>query len=249
MNAPAVFLTAFLASGVEAVEALTIVLAAGLTRGWRSTIGGVLAATALLGLLIAVLGPALSAIPLSALRVVVGGLLLAFGLQWLRKAILRASGAKALHDETAIFAREAAAAETAARPAGTDWYAFTLAFKGVTLEGLEVVFIVLSVGANAHRLPVAVAGAAAAVVVTVAVGALLHRPLSRVPENTTKFVVGLALTTFGTFWGGEGVGVRWPGSDAALPVLFAVYLAVAAGAVVLTRRAVTDARPDVAVAS
>ena len=112
-----------------------------------------------------------------------------------------------------------------------------------------MVFIVLSVGANAHRLPVAVAGAAAAVVVTVAVGALLHRPLSRVPENTTKFVVGLALTTFGTFWGGEGVGVHWPGSDAALPVLFAVYLAVAAGAVVLTRRAVTDARPDVAVAS
>jgi uncharacterized membrane protein len=250
MNAPAVVVTAFLASGVEAVEALTIVLAAGLTRGWRSTIAGVLAATVLLGLLIAALGPALSAIPLSALRVVVGGLLLAFGLQWLRKAILRASGAKALHDETAIFARESAAASEAAAPtAGLDWYAFTLAFKGVTLEGLEVVFIVLGVGASAHRLPAAVAGAAAAVVVTVIAGALLHRPLSRVPENTTKFVVGLALTTFGTFWGGEGAGVQWPGSDAALPVLFAFYLVVAAAFVAVTRRAIAATHPDLAVAT
>jgi uncharacterized membrane protein len=250
MNALAVVLTTFLASGVEAVEALTIVLAAGLTRGWRSTLIGVGAATALLAVLIATLGPALQAVPLSVLRVIVGGLLLAFGLQWLRKAVLRAAGAKAQHDETAIFTREAAAARaTGAASDGLDWYAFTLAFKGVVLEGLEVVFIVLSFGANAHRMLAAVAGAAAAVVVTVVAGVAVHRPLARVPENMTKFVVGLMLTTFGTFWGGEGVGVHWPGSDGALPVLLAGYVAVAAAAVVLTRRAVTTRRPGLAVAS
>ena len=159
-----------------------------------------------------------------------------------------AAGAKARHDETEIFARETAAAQAATPTTGTDWYAFTLAFKGVTLEGLEVVFIVLSVGAGAHRLPAAVAGAVAAVVVTAVAGAAVHRPLARVPENTTKFVVGLMLTTFGTFWGGEGVGVRWPGSDAFLVALLAIYAAVAAAAVVLTRRAVAPAA-DVTVAS
>jgi uncharacterized membrane protein len=246
MNGFALALTTFLASGVEAVEALTIVLAAGLTRGWRSTLLGVLAATAVLAVLIAALGPALSAIPLSALRVVVGGLLLAFGLQWLRKAILRAGGAKALHNEEAIFERELAAAAGAGRPAGgLDWYGFTLAFKGVLLEGLEVVFIVLTFGANAHRMPLAVAGAAAAVVATVAAGAALHRPLARVPENTTKFVVGLMLTTFGTFWAGEGVGLHWPGSDAALPVLLAFFAASAAVAVLVTRRTAVP-RPQTA---
>ena len=248
VNGLAVALTTFLASGVEAVEALTIVLAAALTRGWRSTLVGVVAALAVIAVLIAVLGPALSAIPISALRVVVGALLLAFGLQWLRKAVLRVAGAKPIHDEAAIFARETAAAHAAAPTTGVDWYAFTLAFKGVTLEGLEVVFIVLSVGASAHRLPAAVAGAVAAVVVTAVAGAAVHRPLARVPENTTKFVVGLMLTTFGTFWGGEGVGVRWPGSDAFLVALLAIYAAVAAAAVVLTRRAVAPAA-DVAVAS
>jgi uncharacterized membrane protein len=238
MNGLALALTTFLASGVEAVEALTIVLAAGLTRGWRSTLIGVSAATGILAVLVAALGPALSAIPLSALRVVVGGLLLAFGLQWLRKAILRAGGAKALHDEDAIFARELAAAQSAAAgTAGFDWYAFTLAFKGVLLEGLEVVFIVLTFGANAHRMLLAVVGAAAAVVLTVVAGAALHRPLSRVPENTTKFVVGLMLTTFGTFWGGEGVGLHWPGSDAAIPVLLVFFAAFSAVAVLVTRRA------------
>ena len=245
MNGLAVALTTFLASGVEAVEALTIVLAAGLTRGWRSTLAGVAAATAVLGALIAALGPALSAVPLSALRAVVGALLLAFGLQWLRKAVLRAAGIKALHDEDAIFAREAAAARAAGvRASGLDGYAFTLAFKGVLLEGLEVVFIVLSFGANDHHMLLAVAGAAAAVAVTAAVGVALHRPLARVPENTTKFVVGLMLTTFGSFWGGEGVGVRWPGSDAAIPVLLVAYAGVAAVAIGLLRRAVpTEAVP------
>jgi len=245
MNGFALVITTFLASGVEAVEALTIVLAAGLTRGWRSALTGVAAAAAILAVLVAALGPALSAVHLSALRVVVGGLLLAFGLQWLRKAVLRAGGAKALHDEDAIFARELAAAEAAARAGeGIDWYGFTLAFKGVLLEGLEVVFIVLTFGANAHRMPLAVVGAAAAVVATVAAGAVLHRPLARVPENTTKFVVGLMLTTFGTFWGGEGVGVHWPGSDAALPALLAFFAVCAALATAATRRAVaTGTRP------
>jgi uncharacterized membrane protein len=250
MNGFALVLTTFLASGVEAVEALTIVLAAGLTRGWRSTLVGVLAATAVLGALIAALGPALSAIPLSVLRVAVGGLLMAFGLQWLRKAVLRAAGAKALHDEEAIFARETAAARSETPTAeGLDWYAFTLAFKGVLLEGLEVVFIVLSFGANAHHMLLAVTGAVGAVVVTVAAGAALHRPLARVPENTTKFVVGLMLTTFGTFWGAEGVGVHWPGSDGALPVLLAIFAGVAAAAVAITRRAVATALTPVGAAS
>jgi len=239
MNGLAVAFTTFLASGVEAVEALTIVLAAGLTRGWRSTLAGVAAATALLGALIAVLGPALPAIPLSTLRTIVGALLLAFGLQWLRKAVLRASGIKALHDEEAIFAREAAAARAATvGGGGLDAYAFTLAFKGVLLEGLEVVFIVLSFGASDHHMLLAVAGAAGAVGVTAAVGVALHRPLARVPENTVKFVVGLMLTTFGSFWGGEGVGVHWPGSDAAIPVLLALYAAAAAIGVAVLRRAV-----------
>jgi len=248
MNAPAVFLTAFLASGVEAVEALTIVLAAGLTRGWRSTIGGVLAATALLGLLIAVLGPALSAIPLSALRVVVGGLLLAFGLQWLRKAILRASGAKALHDETAIFAREAAAAETAARPAGTDWYAFTLAFKGVTLEGLEVVFIVLTFGAGQQRIGLAAIAAGAAVLAVAAVGFAVRGPIARAPENALKFVVGIMLTSFGIFWSAEGVGVDWPGGDSALLAIIAFVAAGAGASVYALRRRPARARRRTAVA-
>jgi len=233
VNVAALLLTTFLASAVEGVEALTIVLAAGVTREWRSTLIGVGAALIALAGLVAVLGPALTAIPLNALRVAVGGLLLAFGLQWIRKAVLRAAGFKSLHDEAAIFARETQAARQAgeARRAGLDWYAFTLAFKGVLLEGLEVVFIVISFGANAHRVLVAAAGAGAAVLVVTAAGISLHRPLARVPENTTKFVVGLMLTTFGTFWGGEGVGVRWPGSDAALFGILAVYVAASAAAV------------------
>jgi len=233
-----IILAAFLASGVEGVEALTIVLAAGVTREWRSTLIGVGAAVAVLAAFVGVLGPAIGQIPLDGLRVVVGGLLLAFGLQWLRKAVLRGSGYKAKHDEDAIFAREASAARQAgsAGAGGMDWYAFTLAFKGVLLEGLEVVFIVISVGGGSHHLLAAVAGAGAAVLVVLAAGLRLHRPLSRVPENTTKFVVGVMLTAFGTFWGGEGAGVHWPGSDAALPALVVLYALVAAVAVDLLRR-------------
>ena len=212
------FLSAFLASGVEFVEALTIVLAAGLSRGWRSSLAGLGAATLVLAVVVAVLGPALTAIPLNALRLVVGALLLIFGLQWLRKAILRASGYKALHDEDAIFARELAEAQDAAHVerAGVDWYGFTLAFKGVLLEGLEVVFIVLTFGSAQGSIPLAAAGAAAALVLVAGVGVAVRAPLARVPENAMKFAVGLMLTTFGVFWSAEGAGADWPGSDAAI---------------------------------
>jgi uncharacterized membrane protein len=212
-------LSAFLASAVEMVEALTIVLAAGLARGWRSSLTGVGAAVVVLAAVVAALGPALTVIPLDALRLVVGGLLLVFGLQWLRKAILRASGLKALHDEDAIFARELAEARTAAprERAGVDAYGFTLAFKGVLLEGLEVAFIVLTFGSTQGSIPLAAAGAAAAVVLVAGVGVAVHAPLARVPENAMKFAVGVMLTTFGIFWSAEGAGAHWPGGDASLP--------------------------------
>jgi uncharacterized membrane protein len=230
----------FLASAVEAVEALTIVLAAGLTRGWRSTLEGVLSGLAVLGLLVAALGPAIVAyVPLTALRVVIGGMLLVFGLQWLRKAILRASGLKGRHDEDAIFRREVA--QSASAPSGRggrDPYAFTLAFKGVFLEGLEVVIVVLTLGATQGRLGLAAASAAAAAVVVAGVGALVHRQLAEVPENAMKMVVGVMLAAFGTFWAGEGIGVAWPGADLAIVVLAALYgLAAWVAVVALKRRA------------
>jgi uncharacterized membrane protein len=219
---------AFLASAVEAVEALTIVLAVGVTRGWRSTLLGVAAALAVLACIVAVLGPALTALPIATLRVVVGGLLLVFGLQWLRKAILRSSGLKAMHDEDAIFREQADEARAAGRAAGAgmDWYAFTIAFKGVLLEGLEVAFIVVTFGSNQGSIPLAAAGAAAAVVLVVAGGVAARAPLSRVPENTLKYGVGLLLVSFGTFWGAEGAGADWPGGDVAILGLLVFYLAV-----------------------
>lgn len=214
-------LSAFLASAVEMVEALTIVLAAGLSRGWRSALVGLAAALVVLAAIVAALGPALTAVPLGALRLVVGGLLLVFGLQWLRKAILRASGYKALHDEDAIFARELEQGRSAGGAdliAGNiDGYGFTLAFKGVLLEGLEVAFIVLTFGTTqGHHVGYAAIGAAAALVLVASVGVAVHAPLSRVPENTMKFAVGIMLTTFGSFWSAEGAGAHWPGSDAAI---------------------------------
>jgi uncharacterized membrane protein len=218
-------LPSFLASAVETVEALTVVLAVGLTRGWRWALVGSGAALLVLAAIVAVLGPALSAIPIDMLRLLVGGLLLVFGLQWLRKAILRASGYKALHDEEEAFAAQTAAAEKQGRaPQGRfDPYAFTLSFKSVLLEGLEVAFIVITFGAAAGQIGPAIVGAAAAVVLTVAVGLAVRGPLSRVPENWIKFVVGLLLTSFGTFWAAEGAGVSWPGSDLAILGLLAVY--------------------------
>src|SRR5437763_11978442 len=238
--------SSFLASAVEMVEALTIVLASGLTRGWRSSLVGVGAATAALAVVVAALGPALTLVPIDALRLVVGGLLLAFGLQWLRKAILRASGYKALHDEDAAFARELRDAETAAseQRAGLDWYGFTLSFKGVFLEDLEVAFIVLTFGSTQKNIPLAAVGAAAAVVLVAAVGVLARAPLARVPENTLKFAVGVMLTTFGTFWGAEGAGVSWPGRDAAILGVLAVIVLSSLGLVaVLKRRFAHRARP------
>jgi len=228
-------LAVFAACVVESVEALTIVLAVGVTRGWQATLRGVVAGLAVLAVIVAVLGPALTVIPIDVLRLVVGGLLLVFGLGWLRKAILRASGFKALHDEGQIYLRQRAAAERAGAATGggllVDPYAFTLAFKGVLLEGLEVAFIVLTFGANQHNIPLATIGAAAAVVLVTAVGVAVRAPLARVPENSLKFVVGVLLTSFGIFWGVEGAGGSWPGSDAALLGVIAFVLLVAAVAV------------------
>jgi uncharacterized membrane protein len=212
------FLATFLASAVEAVEALTIVLAVGVVRGWRSTLVGVGAASLVLAAVVAGLGPALQHIPIGTLRFVIGALLLAFGLQWLRKAILRASGYKPLHDEAEAFSREREEAG-AALPAGSaqmDWYAFTVAFKGVLLEGLEVAFIVVTFGATQGRLGLATAAAVAAGATVVVAGLVVRGPLERVPENTLKFIVGVLLSSFGIFWAGEGAGVEWPGGDVAI---------------------------------
>jgi len=236
--------SAFLASAVEMVEALTIVLASGLTRGWRSSLTGVGAATVALAAVVAGLGPALTVVPIDDLRLVVGALLLTFGLQWLRKAILRASGLKARHDEEAVFAQELRDAETAPREehAGLDWYGFTLSFKGVFLEGLEVAFIVLTFGSTQGSIPLAAVGAAAAVVLVALVGVAARAPLARVPENAMKFAVGVMLTTFGIFWSAEGAGARWPGGDAALlAVLGFVVLWSAALVAALRRRRVAVA--------
>jgi uncharacterized membrane protein len=240
VSAALLVLAAFLASAVEAVEALTIVVALGVTRGWRSPLTGVTAAFACLAVLVVALGPALTALPISALRLVVGGLLLVFGLQWLRKAILRAAGLKTLHDEAALFAEETERARTASRGherAGIDPYAFTVSFKGVLLEGLEVVFIVLTFGANQHRIGLAAIAALAAVAVVVAVGFAVRAPLARVPENALKFAVGVMLTSFGMFWSAEGAGAHWPGGDAALLVIIPGLLVAALTIVSWLRRA------------
>jgi uncharacterized membrane protein len=232
------FASAFLASAVEMVEALTIVLASGLARGWRSSLAGLGAATVALAVIVGALGPALTLVPLSALRLVVGALLLAFGLQWLRKAILRASGYKPLHDEDAIFARELEGARTAAREqrAGLDWYGFTLSFKGVLLEGLEVAFIVITFGSTQRNVGLAAGAAGAALVLVASVGLLVRAPLARVPENTMKFAVGVMLTTFGVFWATEGAGARWPGDDASLPGVLGFVIALSFASVTLLRR-------------
>lgn len=236
-----------LASAVEFVEALTIVLAIGVTRGWRSALAGTGAALAVLAIVTAIAGVALvDAFPEALLQLIVGTLLLVFGLQWLRKAILRASGHKALHDEDEAFRAEQESARAAGeqRRFGLDWFGFVVAFKGILLEGLEIVFIVVTFGLNAGDLTVAAVAAAGAGVVVLAVGLAAHRPLSRVPENTLKFAVGLLLATFGTFWALEGLGVfasdseslAWPGGDAALLALLAVWCGFSAVAVKALRR-------------
>ena len=239
-GATALFIAVFLACVVEAVEATTIVLAAGTARDWRSAGSGTVAALAVLAGIVAVLGPAVSDIPLTGLRIVVGALLLVFGLQWIRKAILRASGYKALHDEEKLYAEhlaEATGKQARRSFLAPDWYGFTLAFKGVLLEGLEVVFIVLTFGANAKNVGLATIAAGCAVVLVAAAGFAVRAPLARVPENTMKFVVGIMLTSFGLFWGGEGAGAHWPGSDAALLVIIPAIALFSVGLTALLRRA------------
>jgi uncharacterized membrane protein len=229
-------ISVFLASLVECVEALTIVLAVGSTRSWSSALSGAGVATLVLAALTAGLGPALTALPIGALRLVVGGLLLIFGLQWLREAILRASGLRAPRDESGEFEEEAAAAAAAGLvQGGLDAFSFAFAFKGVLLEGLEVVFIVLTFGANQHRVGLAALAAIVAAAVVIATGILVHRPLSRVPENALKFAVGVMLTSFGLFWGAEGAGATWPGGDAALLATIPSVLAVSLGLVIAAR--------------
>jgi uncharacterized membrane protein len=224
--APAI-VAAFLASVVEVVEAFTIVLAVGTTRGWKPAIIGTGAALAVLGLIILILGPVLDRIPIHILQVFVGVLLLLFGLGWLRKAVLRSAGVLALNDEAETFAQEAAElAGQSGAPDALRWIAGIAAFKAVLLEGLEVVFIVIAVGAGQGLLWEATLGALAAVVLVLGIGLLIHEPLSQVPENTLKFGVGVMLSAFGVFWTGEGLGVEWPGADLALIALAVIFLLV-----------------------
>ena len=238
MNALPLILTVFVACVVEAVEALTIVLAAGITREWKSTFQGMGVALVVLAVITAAVGPAVGYLPLTALRLVVGALLAVFGLQWLRKGVLRATGYKALHDEASAYLREVAAAREAAvakKRGVSDWYAFTLAFKGVLLEGLEVIFIVITFGDNQKDVGAAVIGAAAAIIVVTVTGLAVRAPLTKVPENWMKLAVGVMLTSFGTFWGAEGAGVAWPGHDAALLVLVPVVALVTAACIAWLR--------------
>jgi uncharacterized membrane protein len=260
-------LAVFAASAVEMVEALTIVLAAGTTRGWRSAIEGSALAVVVLAVIVGAVGvPLVRLVPIDTLRVVIGGLLLVLGLGWLRKAILRASGHKALHDEDAIYARTVAELSSGAAAGGTvggtvggvaaraaggavaswrsqprDSLGFVVAFKGVFLEGMEVVLIVLSLGSSSHRLGLAAIAAAAAVVVVGGVGAVIARQLSEVPENTLKMTVGVMLTSFGVFWVGEGAGVAWPGDDLSILWLVALFAVAAAAGIVSMRRLVPGA--------
>jgi uncharacterized membrane protein len=245
-------LAVFGASTVEMVEALTIVVAAGVTRGWRSALEGAAAAVLVLGLIVGVVGvPLIHYVPINALRVVVGTLLLVLGMSWLRKAMLRASGHKALHDEDAIFAEQTSELRQGATAARgqRDGIGFAVAFKGVFLEGTEVVLIVVSLGASDHRLGVAAAAAGAAAVVVAGVGVVVARQLSEVPENLIKMIVGVMLTSFGLFWVGEGAGVNWPGSDLAILALIPLFAATAGVTIVWLRRSApvgsrtSDVRP------
>ena len=241
--APAVT-AAFLGAFVEVVEAFTLVLAAASVRGWRVALTGAGAAFAVLVALVALLGPLFTLIPIHGLQLVVGVLLLLFGLRWLRKAILRAAGFIALHDEAKAFSKQTAElqAESRAHERHADVIAGLTAFKGVLLEGVEVVFIVIAVGAGQGLLVPASLGALAAGLIVFAIGFSVHKPLSRVPENTMKLVVGVMLSAFGTFWTGEGLGVAWPGADLSILTFAALYLAFALGAGALLRSAPTFAK-------
>jgi uncharacterized membrane protein len=236
---------AFLASLVEAVEALTIVLAVATVRGWRPAGLGALAGLALLALIVVLLGPLLDRVPLHLLQLAIGVLLLLFGMRWLRKAILRSAGVIPLHDEAMAFATETAELREQARRRDSrlDWLAGLTSFKAVLLEGLEVVFIVIAVSAGRGLLVAASAGALAACLLVAGVGFVVHRPLARVPENTLKLAVGVMLSAFGIFWTGEGLGVAWPGQDLAIVAFAALFLAVGLVAVALARRPSAEALP------
>jgi uncharacterized membrane protein len=225
------------ASFVEAVEALTIVLAVGVARGWQPALTGAAAGIAALALIVALLGPLIGAVPIHGLQFAVGVLLLMFGLRWLRKAILRAIGVVALHDEDAAFQRQTRELTEAERreALGLDWIAGATAFKAVLLEGIEVVFIVIAVGAARGLIGLASAGAVAACIAVAAVGAAIHRPLARVPENALKFAVGVMLSAFGLFWTGESLGVEWPGGDAAILAFAALFFGVGAVLIALLK--------------
>ena len=235
--APAVS-AAFVASLVEVVEAFTIVLAAGTLRGWRAAIAGTAAGLAALAAVVVALGPLLDRVPLHLLQLVIGILLLLFGMGWLRKAMLRAAGVIPLHDENAAFAAEAANLSEAgvARGSSFDWLGSVMAFKAVLLEGLEVIFIVIAVGAGRGLVLPASLGALAACIVVLAIGAVVHRPLARVPENTLKFAVGVILCAFGVFWTGEGLGIAWPGADLTLLFFGAAFLLTGLGTVAVVRQ-------------
>lgn len=239
--APA-FTAAFLASLVEVVEAFTIVLAVGTVQGWRPALTGSAIALVSLAIIVAVLGPLLTLVPIDALRLAIGVLLLLFGLRWLRKAILRAAGRMAERDEAKAYTKQTAELQSAAaqKQASLDWIAGLASFKAVLLEGIEVVFIVIAVGATRSLVIPASIGALAAVVVVAVVGAAVHKPLSRVPENLLKYIVGVMLTAYGLFWAGEGMGIDWPGADLALLGLAALTVMVALGLTAISRpRAVT----------
>ncbi len=235
--------SAFFASFVEVVEALTIVLAVVSLRGWRPALSGTFAALAALAAIVLLLGPMLDRVPLHDLQLAIGVLLLLFGLGWLRKASLRAAGVIALHDEDAIFAAEAAELGQALKANARDWIAGMTAFKAVLLEGLEVVFIVIAVGAGRGLLVPASIGALGACIVVLAIGVIVHKPLSQVPENTLKFAVGVMLSSFGVFWTGEGLGVAWPGADLSLLGIGLLFLATGLVSAYAARRVAQVAVP------
>lgn len=245
----------FVACIVEMVEATTIVMAMGFTRSWKSAITGTVAALGALAVVTALAGYALANwLPTSALQLAIGGLLLIFGLQWLRKAILRSSGRKAIHDEDKIYREEVEAARAAGQSTGgLDMFSFMVSFKGVFLEGMEVVFIVITFGLNAKNVPGAALGALAAVFAVLIIAFAARRPLSMINENALKYGVGLLLASFGAYWAVEGIGIfrtgreslAWPGHDAAILGLLVMWTVLSRVFIAVLRTPQTSVSPAV----